>query len=437
MSEGKTSSTHHVNNPSNTGEEDSFSVEKRPKRQKTNEDGNKKSIGININSQDDNYHHPETHISKIWKHIRDLFGDDEKIHNFYSESTAFSCDGSRFAIGYCSENGTASVKVLDFKDGCWNVVGSICGIFIEEVEEFGYNIALSGNGNVLAIGSRLIDEKSLCSGKVSMYHYTEGGNWTLMGCILEGIQPGDCFGKSIAFSKDGNRIAIGAPGEGGHDGSVSIFDFDGTNWVPIGQIFSLEDDYDCFGTAVSFSENGNVIAIGAPDSDRGSIQIFRHSSFENAQPKTAQENEPWVQVGKKLNGEASYDLFGYFLSTNAIGDVVMVGAPGGKYIKVFHFDGNEWHQMGQKILGEIDLEGSITLSQNKNKIAVFPKNQDGLHVKMYEYDEGEWKTTEDTFEAPSSEYCFGSSVHLSSYGDRLSIVYIHINDGFLGIHDFE
>ncbi|MEZ4914981.1 MAG: hypothetical protein R2798_13080 [Chitinophagales bacterium] len=59
------------------------------------------------------------------------------------------------------------------------------------------------------------------------------------GADIDGEAAGDGSGYSVALSADGNRLAIGAVGNddnGTYAGQVRVYDWDGSAWVQVGQI---------------------------------------------------------------------------------------------------------------------------------------------------------------------------------------------------------
>ncbi|MDC0214959.1 FG-GAP repeat protein, partial [Gammaproteobacteria bacterium] len=96
-----------------------------------------------------------------------------------------------------------------------------------------------------------------------------GGPWMLVGDYLDGPDPGDRFGEAVAISGNGNIVAIGAYR---HDlstfladaGKVQVWIWDGNDWANRGQFISGSAAGDQFGRSISMSANGNRILIGAP-----------------------------------------------------------------------------------------------------------------------------------------------------------------------------
>ena len=100
----------------------------------------------------------------------------------------------------------------------------------------GYSIAMSADGNRIAIGARYNDGNGGNAGHVRIYTWN-GTAWTKTGTDIDGETVGDYFGSSIAMSADGNRLAIGAVfnwGNGSSAGHVRVYTWNGTAWTKTG-----------------------------------------------------------------------------------------------------------------------------------------------------------------------------------------------------------
>ena len=97
-------------------------------------------------------------------------------------------------------------------------------------------------------------------------------------------QPNDLSGYAVALSDDGSSLAIGAPsnnGEGGvRLGHVRLFSYDPElHWVQMGPDLEGEGNWDYFGSSVSLSSDGGVVAIGAVEALPGCIGLVTIQLF--------------------------------------------------------------------------------------------------------------------------------------------------------------
>ena len=114
----------------------------------------------------------------------------------------------------------------------------------EEITDgFGQCLSLSSDGLRMAIGAPSNDEAYYNSGHVRVYDYING-KWTQIGSDIDGERAGDGTGMSLSLSGNGEVLAIGSSenSEAGHaSGKVRIFRFESGDWVKIGQ--DLKGEY--------------------------------------------------------------------------------------------------------------------------------------------------------------------------------------------------
>lgn len=181
---------------------------------------------------------------------------------------------------------------------------------------FGYSVSISGN---YAIVGSFGDNTN--QGSASIYQYN-GSNWVFMQKLTDPTgAANDYFGISVNIS--GNYAIVGSyrddVGVNADQGSASIFQFDGSSsWVfkqKLTDVSGAIDDY--FGVSVSISGNYAIIGAygdnGAAGIDQGSILIYQYNSGS------------WVFMQKIADATgAASDAFGYSVSMS--GTYAIVGA---------------------------------------------------------------------------------------------------------------
>jgi len=133
-------------------------------------------------------------------------------------------------------------------------------------DEFGESVALSSDGSRVAIGAPSNGGNGVeadQAGHVRIYDW-RGSQWTQVGSDLDGEATGDWFGWSVALSSDGNRVAIGGYGSDSNTGHVRVFDWTGGEWMQVGSNLNGNGADDWFGRSVALSSDGTRVAIGAP-----------------------------------------------------------------------------------------------------------------------------------------------------------------------------
>jgi len=293
----------------------------------------------------------------------------------FGEAISLSGDGRTLAIGAEHEDSSpASGDPFDnsqtdsgevyiyFHDGdSWKEEARLKTSGPVSGEEFGHAVSLNHDGNTLAIGvpkddgpAGLYDE----SGAVYVYSRTSG-SWTNT-AFLEppgflGSDPGgDFFGDDVSLNGAGDTVIIGAPGE---DSESTFIDLNGSdNSAPnagAAYVFRLvdgdwvQDAYlkaanaeagDFFGSHVSISSTGEVVAIGALNEDSAATGIDGDATNNDAQASGAVYIfVPQVLVGGgpswrqeayiKASNTGEGDTFGRGLALSDNGGLLAVAAP--------------------------------------------------------------------------------------------------------------
>ena len=353
-------------------------------------------------------------------------------------SVAFSADGSILAIGapgYTSDgvDGAGHVKLFRFHNGSsWEQIGQdIKGN--RTGDWFGSSLDLSADGKTLAIGApaSLAYEEDGMPGYVRVYSINEGDDasisWTKIGQIV-GDAPADYFGDSVSVSADGTTLAVGGygnDGNGSNSGHARLYQISGSGLTQLGDDINGEAIEDSTGFDVSLSADGRTVAISSPwNSGIGKVMIFSFDSTESS----------WKQVGKDIFGDLLDDCFGWSVALSADGQTVGVGAPaeamiedpGGGYVRVYHFEDDDWQKIGNDISGN-KLGGAfgiqLSISDDGKTIAVgddvgYFNTIGSGYVKVYRINdyESDWEQFGKTIEGETSYGGFGSSIFLAADG---------------------
>jgi hypothetical protein len=260
---------------------------------------------------------------RVWRFAEDSWtqlGQDIDGENAYDRSgtsVSLSAEGDIVAIGGDSGS-TEHVRVWQFTNSSWTQLGD--DIDGAGTSHSSSSTSLSADGNIVAFGDP--DYYGSSPGHVRVWQFT-GNGWTQLGQELVGEDEGDNSGWSIALSADGNVLAIGARYNDGHGpstGHVRVWQLMDSKWIRVGQDIDGKEELDNSGWSVSMSANGSVLAIGdLGDTDTGAssgkVRIFQ-----------LVENQ-WRQLGSDILGKGGdEDRFGWSVSLSDDGTVVAVGA---------------------------------------------------------------------------------------------------------------
>ena len=312
----------------------------------------------------------------------------------------------------------------------------------ETVEDrSGYSVSLSDDGTIVAIGSPYHDGDSSKNniGKVRVYKF-ENNRWTQLGSDIIGEAKSDNFGTSVSLSSDGTILAIGAPQNAGTDqnaGHVRVYEYSSGSWTKLGADIDGEAKNDYSGLAVSLSDDGTILAIGADGNkdgggnDVGHVRVYEYSSGS------------WTKLGDDIDGEATGEMSGHSVSLSGDGTIVATGAyqannsngNSSGTVRVYQYSSGSWSKIGE-IDGEAaeDYSGkSVSLSNNGTILAIGAHHNNGTdvsagHVRVYEYSSGSWTKLGDDIDGEAKSDYSGKSVSLSDDGTILAVG-AHGNDG--------
>jgi len=233
----------------------------------------------------------------------------------------------------------------------------------------GHGVALSGDGNTLAVGAPYEssgakgingnqNDNSVYSAGVVYVFVRRNNTWTQQ-AYIKASNPGqsDKFGFVVSLSQDGNTLAVSAPGEASaakgvngdqndnsipQAGAAYVFVRTGTTWSQQAYVKASNtgeagaadqfSDGDRFGFSISLSADGNTLAVGAIAEDSGAKGINGDQN-DNSQPGSGavyvftRTGAAWSQQAyvKASNTDAA-DLFGYSVGLSADGNTLAVSA---------------------------------------------------------------------------------------------------------------
>ena len=291
---------------------------------------------------------------------------------------------------------------------------------------FGSSVALSTDGTRLAVGAIGNSEVAFRAGHARVFEWT-AGNWVQLGEDIDGDNEWGLMGDAVSLSADGNRVAVGAPGtiNGSLNGIVKVFDWDGESWIQVGADLIGPAVRDLWGTSLSLSSDGNLLAIGASHNEAGEVRILEW------------EGTQWVQVGQTIKGEAEWDRFGRSVSLAGNGDRVAIGAitndDGGESageVKIFTWIGQSWAQLGSDLVGYSagdNFGWVVSLSDDGNRLAVTSRYDHRQmefgagYVRTFEWDGSVWRSLGQDINAQNTGPLGGRGVAMSADGNRIVV----------------
>ncbi|CAA6829348.1 MAG: Unknown protein [uncultured Aureispira sp.] len=318
----------------------------------------------------------------------DLDGKDADA--LFGQTTRLSANGQRMVVGgnvSIYNNDTTYVRAYEWDGMSWVQLGSdFKGATYRQV---GQAVDISQDGNRIAIGA-------FRSTEVQVYEYN-GIDWTPLGDPIEGYGGGSYFGYALSMGKNGNRIAIGAPeGGGNYTGYVSVYDWDGTSWVQLGNPNGIMFGIEC-GSKLALSENGEYLIIGVPDAGAsghghtntyGYVRVYQYvTAFQD-----------WDRRGASIaSGFGAFipQDFGSAVAISDDGNVIAIGdeeadgvflgaSAGIGIVEAHEWNGTSWQIKGQVLIDSTMIRGSlgasISLSPDGNMLVTGGKSAGRTHL---------------------------------------------------------
>jgi len=239
------------------------------------------------------------------------------------------------------------------------------GELVGEGDQFGSSLALSGDGNTMAVGAFTEDsaatgingdqanDSAQSAGAVYVFSRT-GNSWTQQAYVKgSNTEAGDLFGYDVSLSEDGKTLVAAGydedgPGRGvnvdqgngvGGSGAIYVFSREGTGWKQDAYLKgSRSEGNDALGFSVAISGDGNTIVAGAGDESClvGGInpQGCDKDKPEDASGGTAGAAYVWVRSGDTWSEQAFIkasnpdlqDTFAANLAVSRDGNTLLVGA---------------------------------------------------------------------------------------------------------------
>ncbi len=312
-------------------------------------------------------------IDQQWRFSDYVKPSNTSVGDDFGRSVELSASGMRLAVGAPCESSSAAgidgdqaddslscsgaVYVYDRIDGQWQQSAYLKSSTPVWNAYFGHSLAFDDDADTLAIGA--IGETPLRLGPVEEYDSCYAGGvyvfrWSseawfeetriagsnTQGFSCDGSGAGDNFGHSVAFSGDGNLLAVGAPGE----------------------------------SSASTGINGNQNNRDNPFAPVGAAYIFRHFSGS------------WIQT-VYVKPSVLGNLFGYSLAVDHAGSRLFVTDPGSRAVYVFDEVADDWAETAKLIAwnqpstaddtGGLFFGSSVAASADGSLIAVGAKFEDG------------------------------------------------------------
>lgn len=275
---------------------------------------------------------------------------------------------ARYIVEACNRIGCSASESIGVASAMLQTIGYAKASNTGISDRFGRALALSGDGNTLAVGAWIeasaatgingdqLDNSAPEAGAV--YVFARSGNGWAQQAYIKAPNPGagDHFGIAIVLSRDGNTLVVGAPEEDSpatgidnnpdddcsvmtpvkcatDSGAAYVYTRSGTTWTEQAYLKASNTGAgDHFGAALGLSRDGNILAVGAYGEDSNLVNTSADPANETAPDSGAvyifvRSDTAWAQQAYiKASNTESGDAFGFALALSGDGVTLAVGA---------------------------------------------------------------------------------------------------------------
>lgn len=311
----------------------------------------------------------------------------------------------------------------------------------ESSGNLGQSVSMNGSGQIIALGAPgQFDANNIRTGQVEVYEL-QANTWTLKGSVIDGLNSGDRFGIETALSDNGEVLAIGAPGfvtQPTTAGYASVYAFDGTNWLKRGADLMGTTPDDSYGTSISLNADGSIVAVAAePFLSPSYIRVFQW------------DGTVWNQLGTDITTGLAGDGFGRWIDLSSNGLTLIASAvnhdlplkDNGRAM-VYEYNGVNWVQKGSDLIGDgrDDFFGAgLAIGNNGNTIVVGARddvfNMSKGYVKVFDWSGSNWIQKGSTLFGSTGGDFFGDVNDINSAGDI--IISGSVLGNYAKVHQFQ
>jgi hypothetical protein len=283
-------------------------------------DGNTALIGAPRDSNEAGAVWVFTRSGSTWTQRASLTGEGESGEGHFGRGLALSADGDTALIGAPNDSGGGAVWVFTRSGSTWTQQAKLAGEGESGSGWFGQSVALSADGDTALVGG-YVDHSDAGAAWV----FTRSGTtWTQQGAKLTGAEEsgeGE-FGWSVALSGDGETALIGGHEDDGGVGAVWVFTRSGESWSQQGSklVGGGESGAGEFGQSVALSADGETALIGGREDGGGVGAAWVLTRSGSIWMQRGSKLAGGEEVGK--------GQFGWSVALSADGDTALIGGLG-------------------------------------------------------------------------------------------------------------
>lgn len=267
-----------------------------------------------------------------WTQQAKLAPDDGNKVDFFGDAVAVSGDGTTAVLSSpLDDDDTGSAYVFIRDGGSWTQQAKLTADGGGPNDQFGKSVAISRDGATAIMGAPVdnemigpVEDRRLRDDNPGAAYVFTGnsGSWTQQAKLTAtdgGL--GDRFGESVAVSRDGETVVVGADSNAypniTRTDSTYVFTRDGDSWTQQTKLTPEQGDEETsFGQSVAVSGDGSTVVVGDTNGRTGVAYLFTRG------------NSTWTQQTKLTAEDAAYEYFGYAVGISGGGETITIGALG-------------------------------------------------------------------------------------------------------------
>ena len=269
-----------------------------------------------------------------WNKIgQDINGDSS--NNFLGNAISINEVGNIISFNLAGVNNNGNIKIYKYNDISWNQLGqTITGV--NDNDNLGFSLSLNNLGNIIAIGIPGTTESTKI-GSTQIYKYNDV-SWNQLGEDINGENNTDKDGYSVKLNNDGTLVVIGAPYNSklfSNCGKVTAYKYttSANSWSKnIDEDIYGDQVNSFFGKKIAIDGSGIFLAIGTPNynNNSGRVAIYKYDSIYKYYPQWSHYTHGQVE-----------SLYGSSLSLTSTGNVLAIGSPITNNLNVPHFNNGQ------------------------------------------------------------------------------------------------
>jgi hypothetical protein len=295
----------------------------------------------------------------------------------------------------------ATAKTYELVNSNWTQIGQSFYADPKTTSDSVVYVSMSNDGNRIAVGYITNYQFAGQENLENKIYEWNGSNWVQIGQTIKNLFINPRYG--INLNSLGNRLAISEKLDSiSNIGTLRIFEYNGSQWVQIGSSINTETD-SYGGFDVSMNSAGDIVVLGTnnPTDLKSIFSVYGWNGIE------------WSKISQDIIGDY---FLGYLssVSINSTGDIIALGS---YHTKVYKYNGSEFIQLGQEIIPNISsVPTSVSLNDTGDRLAI--KNTYG-EIHIYEYNGYFWEKLVQKILPYQSN---SSSVSLNGPGDIVGTV---------------